>query len=184
MTVFVWLDLETTGLDERHSQIIEVASIITDDQLNVLDKYETIVKPGAITYEPGVIEMHKKSGLFSKVSHGAGKSLRVAEQELLAVIKKHEPRKRRAYLAGNTVHFDERFMRRYMPSIPDHLCSRHLDISAVGLAMRMRFGKKIAEFRAPRPHRAMDDLERALEEMQFYMDEFVRFPEELTEERE
>lgn len=181
MTKFVWIDLETTGLDENHCQIIEVASIITDGSLNVLGTYETLVQPEVLTFEPGVIGMHKRSGLFDRISRGAGKNIKTAEQELMAFITQHEPHKRRAYFAGNSVHFDERFLRRYMPSITPHMCSRHLDVSAVGLAMRARFGKDTAEFKASRPHRAMEDLERALEELRFYMTEFVRFPEELSE---
>jgi oligoribonuclease len=179
MTKFVWLDLETTGLNESNCQILEVACIVTNDCFNILDKYETIVQPGDTSYEPGVVAMHQRSGLFQKIASGQGKGLATAESELLSVIKRHEPRRRRSYLAGNNVHFDKRFMAKYMPSIPHHLCSRHLDVSSVGLAMRARFGKENAEYKARRPHRAMDDLMRSLDEMQFYLDRFVRMPDEL-----
>lgn len=180
MTKYVWLDLETTGLDENHCQIIEVACIITNEHYETLDRYETLVQPNAVTYESGAIEMHKRSGLFDKIANNRGKPIATVEKELLVFIQKHEPRKRRAYLAGNSVHFDDRFLRKYMPSIPPHLCSRHLDVSSMGLIMKDRFGKETATFKAHRPHRAMEDLERALTELRFYLHHFVRFPEEIT----
>lgn len=166
MTIFIWLDLETTGKDEQLCQIIEVASIITDDDLNILDTYESIVNPGSVSYEPGALQMHKKSGLYDNVRLGA--SPNTVEQELLAMLKKHEPKKNRAYLAGNNVHFDRRFLNKYMPSITNHLASRHLDVSAVGMWMRTLFGKDLSAYKAARPHRALDDLKRSMAELEFY----------------
>ena len=171
MTIYVWLDLETTGVDDKLCQIIELAIILTDDSLNVLDTYESIVNPGSVYYEPGALKMHKSSGLYDRVRTGA--KISTVEDEALSLIKRYEPRKRRAYLAGNSIHFDRRYLSKYMPSIVDHLASRHLDVSAIGMWARSLFGKDIATYKAPRPHRALDDLRRSIEELSFYKKCFI-----------
>lgn len=171
MTIYVWLDLETTGIDNNLCQIIEVATIITDDSFNVLDTYESIVNPGAVYYEQGALKMHKSSGLYERVKTGA--KIDTVEEEVLNLIRRYEPRKRRAYLAGNSIHFDRGYLSKYMPSIVEHLASRHLDVSAVGMWTRSLFGKDIATYKAPRPHRALDDLRRSIEELSFYKKCFV-----------
>lgn len=181
MTVFIWLDLETTGLDENHSQIIEVATVITNEGLEVLGSYETLVKPARLTYEPGVIGMHKRSGLFEPINAGRGTPTEQVEKELHEFITYFEPRKKRAYLAGNNVHFDAKFLNKYMPTIMPHLCSRYLDVSSVAMAMRARFGKETSEYRAPKDHRALGDLERSIDELKYYFDHFIRMPEEIPE---
>jgi len=179
MTKYIWVDLETTGLDPDLCQIIEAACIITDDDCNILGEYEAVVNPGHVAYEPGTIAMHKKSGLIDKVARG--KVLADVENEIMELVLQHEPRRKRAYLAGSNVHFDRSFLVRYMPTIAGHVCSRHLDVSAIGMAMRTRFGKEIAEYRAPRPHRAKDDLMRSITEYKWHMDNFVKTADEVAE---
>lgn len=172
MRKFAWLDLETTGLDEGTCQIIEVACIITDDNCNVLGEYEALINPGPDAfYEPGAAGMHKKSGLIEKVASGS--NLKQIELELLSFMRSYETRKKRLYLAGNSVHFDARFMKKYMPSIIDHVCHRYLDVSALGLAFHAWFGDE-ADFIADRPHRAKADLHRSMSELMFYKENFVK----------
>lgn len=168
---YVWLDLETTGLDKSVSDIIEVASIITDEKFIPIDKFHSVVNPGPnAVYESVAFGFHKKSGLIGQVPKG--RKLSEVEIDLLNFIKKYEPRKNRAYLAGNSIHFDRAFMEKGMPSIIDHLTHRHLDVSALGVTMRALFGKK-AEYKAPRPHRALEDLERSISELKFYIESFI-----------
>jgi oligoribonuclease len=175
MTVFVWLDLETTGLDVDNCQIIEAAAIITNERFEPLEEYHAVINPGGkLSYEEGAYGFHKRSGLVDEVS--SGKPLRQVEEELLSLIMRYEPHKKRAYLAGNSVHFDRKFLTKFMPQVVNHLTHRHLDVSAVGVLMRAVFGKEEAEYRAPRPHRASDDLHRSLAELQFYLDNFI-FPD-------
>lgn len=175
MSIHVWLDLETTGLDEKDCSIIEVATIITGDDWNPLDEYQAVINPGnpdSLYYDEAALGFHKKSGLYNEVKNGI--SLGEAEADVLALIKKHEPNKRRAKLAGNSIHFDRRFMLKYMPSIVSHLSSRHLDVSSIGVWMDAEFGKDKAEFKAHRPHRALDDLHRSIKQLKFYKESFLK----------
>lgn len=166
MTYYVWVDLETTGLNTESSTILEVASIITAEDYEPIDEYQAVIKPaGTVAYEPEALGFHKKSGLVDELHDGI--PLYVAEQQLLAFVKKYEPTKRRAYLAGSSVHFDKRFMDMYMPSVTAHLCSRLLDVNAFALIARNKYGKDI-QYKAARPHRALQDLHRSIAELKYY----------------
>lgn len=171
MSVFLWLDLETTGLDEDTCQIIEVAAIVTGPAFEPLEEYTAVVNPGAVSYEKGAIGFHKSSGLYNEVKDGI--SLAEAEADLLQLMYRYEKNKRRIKLAGNSVHFDRRFLKKYMPAVVDHLSNRHLDVSAVGVLMRSLYGDQ-AEFKAHRPHRALPDLHRSLAELSFYRESFLK----------
>lgn len=175
MTVYVWLDLETTGLDEETCQIIEVAAIITTESFEPLEEYQSVINPGtSLAYHGAAFGFHKRSGLADEVANGI--PLHEAEEDLLSLIMRYEPVKKRAYLSGNSVHFDRKFLNKYMPSVIEHLTHRHLDVSSVGVLMRAVFGKEESEYRAPRPHRALQDLHRSISELKFYLDNFI-FPE-------
>lgn len=166
MRKLAWIDLETTGLDDSQCQILEIACIVTDEACNVLGEYETIVNPGPqISYEQTALGMHKRSGLADKVA--SGRSTKDVEYEVLNFVREYEPRKGRMYIAGNSVHFDARFLKRYMPNLMDHFCHRYLDVSAVGLAAHAWMGD-LSTYKADRPHRAKADLYRSIDEFTFY----------------
>lgn len=171
MRKFAWIDLETTGLDENKCQILELACVITDENCNVLGEYETIINPGQVSYEEGAAAMHKRSGLITKIA--SGKPLADVESEVLGLFKSIEPRKRRLYLAGSSVHFDARFMRKYMPSVMEHLCSRYLDVNALNLAFNSWLGDR-ANMAVSKSHRAMDDIKSSIVEFAFYRQNFVK----------
>lgn len=179
--MFFWIDLETTGLNEETCKIIEVACIATQGDFEPLDSINFIVNDAAdikdmlvppLEMEPQAYELHKRSGLTKllpdgKTTNGIGISLEQAEEELLAFMYRFEPRAKKSYLAGNSIHFDRKFLNKYMPSITEHLCSRHLDVSAIGLLFANLFAKD-AEFREPSEHRALSDLERSIRQLKFY----------------
>lgn len=174
MTIYFWVDLETTGLDVNTCQIIEAAAIVTTEKFEPIDTYQAIVNPSChLKYEKTAHGFHKHSGLADIVH--TGKPTLQVENELLNLLKKYEPRKRRAYLAGNNVYFDRKFLEKHMPSIPMHLTNTHLDVSTIRLLTISYFGKEEASFKAPRPHRALDDLHRSIKELHFYVNDFI-FP--------
>lgn len=181
--MFFWIDLETTGLDELSCSIIEVACIATTNDFKPIEAFETVVNdfvnassinPSSVPiFEPGVKAMHAKSGLLKKLpdgktSNGSGLSLINAEEELLAFMYRFEPTPKRSYIAGNSVQFDRKFLHKYMPAVSNHLCSRHLDVSAIGLLMKALYGD-IAEFKERRLHRSLEDLFRSIRELDFYL---------------
>src|SRR3954468_4123021 len=130
----VWIDCEMTGLDLVRDKLIEVAVLITDSELNVLDPGMDLVISAPDADLEGmddvVVEMHAKSGLTDAV-RASSLSLAEAEQQLLAYIKRFVPERRSAPLCGNSIGTDRGFLARDMPELDDHLHYRMVDVSSV-----------------------------------------------------
>jgi oligoribonuclease len=164
------MDLEMTGLDPEKDTIIEIATIITDSDLNVVAEGPEI----AIHQEPERFgqmddwnkEQHTKSGLWQKVL--ASKiSLSEAEAQTLAFIKRFvEPRS--SPLCGNTIWQDRRFIARYMPLIDAHLHYRMIDVSTVKELSRRWYGDEVKYTKEKGLHRALEDIRESVEELKFY----------------
>ncbi len=166
----LWVDLEMTGLDAEIERIIEVAAIVTDWKFNELDTFELIVKQPAELIEkmvPEVVKMHTNSGLIGKIS--GGESEAKAEKMLLEFIDKHFDTKP-VLLAGNSIHQDRRFIRRYWPEADARLHYRMLDVSAFKVVFAQKYGIRIPKRSA---HRALDDIRGSIEEMHGYL-EYVK----------
>lgn len=163
---FLWLDLETTGLDPDCCSILELAYVITDDQpigLSDLKSYQ--FKFGTARWmEPFAAEMHAKNGLISDCMK-ADLTTDEAEIDILGVIKETLQPNETLYLAGNSVWFDYQFLCDRMPRLARRLHHRFLDMSAVAL-----FGNTLG---LPRPekkeaHRAAADILESLEYFKHY----------------
>ena len=131
----LWLDLEMTGLDESVHCILEVAVIVTDMQLQPLVRYHATVRQPAEALAPMsdyVRQMHTKSGLLERLASGKAESQ--VEAELCALIDQHfgavGGKGVKVLLAGNTVHMDRRFIRRYWPEVERRLFYRIVDVSS------------------------------------------------------
>jgi len=160
----LWIDLEMTGLEPATDRIVEFAAIATDWQLDEIAQLEGIVtQPQAVLDQmvPEVVAMHTKSGLIKKIPGGMGEA--DAEQQLLKFIDAHFGGT--VYLAGNSIHQDRRFIRKYWPELDVKLHYRMLDISAWKLIMREVYGVKFAKSEA---HRALEDIRGSMEELQLY----------------
>ncbi|KAM9299358.1 oligoribonuclease, mitochondrial [Gastrophryne carolinensis] len=167
----VWVDLEMTGLDIKTDQIIEMACIITDADLNVIAE-----GPNLIINTPNEIldgmsdwckEHHGKSGLTQAVRESKV-SLPQAEYELLAFIRQNTP-PGVCPLAGNSVHVDKVFLNKYMPQFMRHLHYRIVDVSTIKELCRRWYPAEYEH--APRKassHRALDDIRESIKELQFY----------------
>lgn len=167
------MDLEMTGLDPDTDTIIEIATLVTDFDLNVIEEGpEIVIHQDASRFDKmddWNKEHHTKSGLWAKVV-SSEVSLAEAEAQTLAFIKKHCAH-RESPLCGNSVWQDRRFLARYMRKIDQHLHYRLVDVSTVKeLIIRWypqaRFEKK------KNAHRAMDDIRESLEELKFYRENF------------
>lgn len=167
----VWVDLEMTGLNIEKDQIIEMACIITDSDLNVLAE-----GPNLIIKQPDELldsmsdwckEHHGKSGLTQAVRNSKI-TLEQAEYEFLSFVRQHTP-PGQCPLAGNSVHADKRFLDKYMPQFMYHLHYRIIDVSTIKELCRRWFPdeyKKAPQKRAS--HRALDDIQESIKELQFY----------------
>ncbi|XP_041865358.1 small fragment nuclease isoform X2 [Melanotaenia boesemani] len=179
----VWVDLEMTGLDIEKDQIIEMACIITDSDLNVLAE-----GPNLIIKQPDELldgmsdwckEHHGKSGLTQAV-RDSKISLEQAEYEFLSFIRQHTP-PGQCPLAGNSVHADKRFLDKYMPQFMYHLHYRIVDVSTIKELSRRWYPeehKLVPQKKAS--HRALDDILESIKELQYYREHIFK---ESTDEK-
>lgn len=163
----LWLDIETTGLRPEIDPMLEIAVVVTDHDLNVLDERSAILAPSingrrltAGMMEPlmgaSVKAMHTKSGLLEKVESGADKAQ--VESEICDLVASHFG-SRWAMLAGSSVHFDHSFLRVQMPVL-DRLCHyRHFDVSVLQRAFEMWAPeRRVDPGSTEAVHRALDDI--------------------------
>ncbi len=170
--VLVWLDMEMTGLDPDKERVIEIATILTDGQLT-----EIAVGPELVIRQPDEIlaamddwnkSHHGASGLTERVKASTISDAE-AEAQTLAFINQHVGAKERPVLAGNSIHQDRRFIRRYMPGLEKRLHYRMVDVSTIKELARRWFPAVTAK-QPPKKetHRALDDIRESLEELRFY----------------
>lgn len=169
----VWIDCEMTGLDPKFDEIVEIACIVTDAELNELDEGITlVVKPGEESFarmDDFVVNMHTVSGLIEEIPLGIG--LADAEQQVLAYVKTHVPEPRKAPLAGSSVYVDRGFLANYMPELDAHLHYRLVDVSSVKELTRRWYPR--VYFASPEKtgnHRALGDIRDSISELRFYRD--------------
>ena len=128
------MDLEMTGLDPRRDRVVEIATLVTDDGLDVIAEGPDLViatPPEALAAMDEVVrQMHTRSGLLDAIS-ASTISLEQAAQETLAFIRQHVPEARKVPLCGNSIGTDRRFLAAYMPEIEDYLHYRSIDVSTI-----------------------------------------------------
>jgi oligoribonuclease len=158
----VWVDLEMTGLDPVEHVILEIAVVVSDGRLDeVVEGPDLVVHQTdeALAGMPDVVrEMHEKSGLTAAVQ-ASTLSLADAEQQVLAFVREHVPAAGVAPLAGNSIHADRAFIRRYMPDLDGHLHYRMVDVSTVK-ELVARWYPDVFESRPHKAggHRALADI--------------------------
>lgn len=174
-TKLLWVDLEMTGLDPSNDVILEIAAEITDFDFKTLASYEALVQQD----HDLVVERMQKNSWWADFPDNrdsfvakleSGKVSDVVEKELLALVEQHfgsEP----AILAGNSIHNDRLFIKNYWPELDLKLHYRMLDVSAWKVLMQGKFG---VEFEKKEVHRAFDDIQASIAELQFYLDWFKK----------
>lgn len=165
----VWIDLETTGLDPERSVILEIAVVITDKYLNVLDQTALVVHqpPEALVdLDAWVQQQHQASGLLDEVRQS---SLTLAQAEA-AVLERVEARcpPQACPLAGSSVCFDRRFLLRHMPKVEAHLSYRQIDVSSLKELVRRWYPDKAIPNGTGAKHRALPDILESIAELRYY----------------
>lgn len=170
--MLVWMDLEMTGLDPSRHVIVEIATLITDDELEVVGGGLDLVvhqSPEALAdMEDIVRQMHTSSGLVKEIE-ASTLSLEDAGAQTLEFIKAHIPEPRTVPLCGNSIGTDRRFLAAYLPDVEEYLHYRSIDVSSVKELARRWFPKECSA--APpknSAHRALGDIQESLAELRYY----------------
>jgi oligoribonuclease len=179
--MLAWMDLEMTGLDPAKDVIVEIATLVTDDDLNLVAEGPDLVI-GATDeqlagMEPVVVDMHTRSGLIELIREST-LTLEEAGAQTLAFLKEHIGAPRTVPLCGNSIGTDRRFLAAWLPEIEDFLHYRSVDVSTIKELGRRWHPDAVAA--APEKsggHRAMDDIRESLVELEYYRRALFLAPE-------
>ena len=167
----VWIDCEMTGLDIERDALIEIACVVTDGELNLLDGgIDLIIKPPAEALDQMsdvVRDMHTTSGLLADLSGGI--ALPEAADAVLAYVRHHVKEPRKVPLCGNTIATDRWFIARDMPELDTYLHYRMVDVSSIKELARRWYPR--AYFNSPDKHgghRALADITESVNELRYY----------------
>jgi oligoribonuclease len=178
--MLAWMDLEMTGLDATRDVIVEIATLVTDDDLELVAE-----GPDLVVHQPPetlalmgdyVREMHTRSGLLKEIETSSV-TLADAGAQTLAFLKEHISEERSVPLCGNSIGTDRRFLAAYLPEIENFLHYRSVDVSTLKELAR-RWNPKVLEDLPEKKegHRALDDIRESLEELRFYRDRLFVLP--------
>ena len=176
----VWIDCEMTGLDIARDALIEIACVVTDSELNLLDEgIDLIIKPPAEAVEQMsdvVRDMHTTSGLLADLENGV--TLEEAEEAVLAYVKHHVPEPGKVPLCGNSIATDRWFLARDMKDLDTYLHYRMIDVSSIKELSRRWYPR--VYFASPSKHgghRALADITESVNELRYYREAvFVPMP--------
>jgi oligoribonuclease len=178
--LLVWMDCEMTGLDLDRDELVEVAALVTDAELNVLGEgVDLVIKPSQTALDQMgefVRGMHAASGLLDVLADGL--TMAEAESRVLEYVREHVPEARKAPLAGNTIGTDRAFLARYMPTLESYVHYRNVDVSSIKELVRRWYPRVYYSSPAKSGnHRALADVQESIEELRYYREAvFVPLP--------
>lgn len=172
----IWVDMEMTGLDPDVDKVLEIATIVTDSNLNIIAEGPVLAvwQPEEVLAAMGewCQTHHTQSGLLERVRR-EGVSLAEAEARTLDFVRQHVPPKT-SPLCGNSVSQDRRFLYKYMPTFQDYLHYRTLDVSTIKILGNLWRPSMMANFTKREAHLALDDIRESIAELAFYRQHFFR----------
>jgi oligoribonuclease len=176
----VWIDLEMTGLDVGRHTIVEIAVLVTDSQLEVVDEGVDLVvhqPPDALAaMDDYVRKMHTKSGLLPAIE-ASSTSLADAGAQVLKYLTARVAEPGTAPLCGNSIGVDRRFLDRHLPDVDRFVHYRSIDVSSLKELCR-RWYPEVYQHRPNKreTHRALDDIRESVEELRYYRAHMLREP--------
>jgi oligoribonuclease len=167
----VWIDCEMTGLDIERDALVEIACLVTDGELNLLDEgVDVIIKPPAeaLAGMPEIVrEMHTASGLLAELPSGI--TLAEAQDIVLGYVRSHVAEPKKVPLCGNSIATDRWFIARDMPELDAYLHYRMVDVSSIKELARRWYPRTY--FASPKKdggHRALADIRESVQELRYY----------------
>lgn len=164
----IWIDLEMTGLNHKIHRIIEIATVITDIELNVISKGPVIAinqtERDILLMNDWNKKTHIKTGLMEKVKKSSYNESQ-AESKTIFFLKKWVPIKS-SPMCGNSIYQDRKFLHQYMPDLENYFHYRCIDVSTIK-ELISRWHPKIKNFKK-KTHTALDDIQASIMELKFY----------------
>jgi len=176
-TNLIWIDLEMTGLDPDTDLIIEIATVVTDKNLNIIAEGPVL----AVHQSEEAIEAmddwnqkyHGQSGLIDRIKASAIDDAE-AQTQTIEFLKQWVPANA-SPICGNSICQDRRFLYRYMPQLEDYFHYRNLDVSTLK-ELAARWAPELQKgFQKKSVHKALDDIIESIEEMKYYREHFIKF---------
>ncbi|PWC15461.1 oligoribonuclease [Brenneria roseae subsp. americana] len=172
----IWIDLEMTGLNPEQDRIIEIATLVTDANLNVLAEGPVLAvhQPDSqlALMDDWNVRTHGASGLIDRVKASTVDE-RAAELATLAFLQQWVPAGK-SPICGNSIGQDRRFLFRYMPELEAYFHYRYLDVSTLKELARRWKPEILSGFKKQGTHQAMDDIRESLAELAYYREHFIQ----------
>ncbi|MDG2915170.1 oligoribonuclease [Bisgaard Taxon 10/6] len=172
----IWIDLEMTGLDPEQERIIEIATIVTDKNLNILAEGPVLAVHQSdkllAKMSDWCVKTHTANGLVERVKTSK-LTERAAELQTIDFLKQWVP-KGASPICGNSVAQDKRFLFKYMPDLADYFHYRHLDVSTLKELARRWKPDILNGFQKTNSHLALDDIRESIKELAYYREHFIK----------
>ena len=170
--MLAWMDLEMTGLEPGRHVIVEIATLITDDHLEIVaegpDLVLTVSAEALAKMDDVVVQMHTRSGLLTAIA-ASTVTLPDAIEQTMDFLRHHIPEARSVPLCGNSIGTDRRFLALFMPEIDEFLHYRSVDVSSVKELTRRWYPETYKKLpRKGGGHRALDDIRESVAELRYY----------------